>query len=459
MLRTFTVLALAAGCAQAALAQEVSFARTNCSKVCFQARPGQQPFTIAMAVDRAVHNNPNLKAALAGVESARGDETTVGLPLNPSFTTLVFNLNKESTNELYQMVQTFEVGHKRRKRRKVATYGVGIAILSYKDQERRILGFVRTAFIRVLQTLSDVEFADQTLRTFDQFTKERTRGDKAAQLRLANERIDLANELDRAILNVELAKHDLGELIAKPEAWGTSDVDGGLTFVQYDLQLPRLLDTAFAHRPDWQAADMAVEQGKAAVDVAKVNRIWNVNFGPTLSHVSGIPNDGVGFVVSTTPQIFNHQQGEIHKQEAELVRSRENRRRTEYAVQREVRRAFDQFRVNRKIVHDYLDQYLENSQTALNGIQSLFRAGKMTVTDYLDALRAYRRIHFGYRQALAEYLNAVNNLDVACGYPVAEVDGALVLKASQRTEASQMPEPIVNPLPLQRQPGVSGTYR
>ncbi|MBI4865055.1 MAG: TolC family protein [Candidatus Riflebacteria bacterium] len=399
-------------------------------KIQFKSRPGQKKLTIDMVIQKALAQNPGIKEALAAVGMAEGGRVTAGLIPNPSLVGVFLNLNRDVSSHTYQLLQTIETGGKRAKRVRVADCDVAAARFELDNRVRLVVGLARRGFIRVLQALSDTECAERTLRSFDDLSGgglSSAEKEGGPALRVANERLDLQNELERAVLAVEVVKHDLSELLGEPAIWDESDVDGGMYYISTDLQLEQLRKTAFANRPDWKLANVLVDQATSRLKLTKAQRAWNVNVGPAVTHVDGNSDLGVGLVVSTQPQLFDRFQGEIAKDKKNIERIDANRRRVELAIERELRTLFDRYRVVKKIVQSYRDRYLKDSVLALNTSQAAYQKRSISATDYLDTLRTYRRIQIGYRGALAEYMLALSDVDVACAAEVVRLEPVLTL--------------------------------
>lgn len=400
----------------------------------FQARPGRRPLTLVEVLEIVRKENADLGSARRVIEVAQGGRTSAGLRPNPSVTAIGFDMNKEIASHAVSLTHTFETGDKRQRRAAVADLDVQVARLALEDTERVVVASSRRTFITVLRAISDLEFAIQTIRNYDTVTALRaaTESDQAAAgtgqlIRISNERLDLENELDRAALNVELAKHDLGELMARPTLWGRTDVDGGLEFVPTDFQFDELHQLAFEHRPDWKRSEIEVRQAYARLRLAEAGKYWNVNIGPQFSGFDGGPAEGIGAFLNFSPQVFNHQQGEVQREKANVERVLEVQRQVKLRIEKEVRKEFDRYRINSKILKNYLTRYLDDTRTALEHAQVAFSQGQISITDFLDTLRVYRAVNSGYRAALASYLISINDLNFVVGAELVSIDEAVTL--------------------------------
>lgn len=401
----------------------------------FQARPGRRVMTLVEVLDIVRKDNADLGAARHSIEVASGGRITASLRPNPNVTAIGFDLNKTKSSHAVSLTHTFETGDKRQRRTAVADLDVQIAKFVLEDTERVILAATRRTFITVLRAISDLEFGIQTLRNYDILTAMRDSATGGAPtdegngqlIRISNERLDLENELDRAALAVELSKHDLGELMAQPTLWAHTDVDGGLEFVPTDFVFDELHTLAFENRPDWKRIELEVRQAYARLRLAEAGKYWNVNIGPQFSGADSGPAEGIGAFLNFSPQVFNRNQGEVEREKANVARVLEVQRQVRLRIEKELRKEFDRYRTNSKILKNYLTRYLDDTRSALQQAEVAFSQGRLPITDFLDTLRVYRSVNSGYRAALAAYLISINDLNFVVGTELISIDEAVTL--------------------------------
>ena len=81
----------------------------------------------------------------------------------------------------------------------------------------------------------------------------------------------------------------------------------------------------------------------------------------------------------------------------------------------DVRDAFEGLRANDQIVVLYRSGYLDEARQSRDITEYAYRHGAASLLDFLDAERSYRANQLGYRQALASYLLALEQLREAVG--------------------------------------------
>ena len=70
---------------------------------------------------------------------------------------------------------------------------------------------------------------------------------------------------------------------------------------------------------------------------------------------------------------------------------------------------------NARIAHLYKSTYLEVAKKSRDISEYAYRRGGLALLDFLDAERTYRATQLAYRQAVAAYLTALEQLRQAVG--------------------------------------------
>jgi cobalt-zinc-cadmium efflux system outer membrane protein len=70
---------------------------------------------------------------------------------------------------------------------------------------------------------------------------------------------------------------------------------------------------------------------------------------------------------------------------------------------------------NDKVVALYLSGYLDEAKQDRDISEYAYKRGAASLLDFLDAERSYRAVQLAYRQALASYLTALEQLREAVG--------------------------------------------
>ena len=81
----------------------------------------------------------------------------------------------------------------------------------------------------------------------------------------------------------------------------------------------------------------------------------------------------------------------------------------------DVEDAYEGLRTNDQVVQLYRSGYLDEAQQDRDISQYAYQRGAASLLDYLDAERSYRATQLAYRQSLAAYLLALEQLREAVG--------------------------------------------
>jgi len=147
--------------------------------------------------------------------------------------------------------------------------------------------------------------------------------------------------------------------------------------------------------------------------LAKADSKQDLTVSANYSHVNGI--NGASFYMSIPLAIFNRNQGEIARTRYALTQAQESAKQTTNQVATDVHDAYYIVQTNDQIVQLYLSGYLAEAQADRDIAEYSYQRGAASLLDFLDAERNYRATQLSYRQVLASYLTAVEQLREAVG--------------------------------------------
>jgi outer membrane protein, heavy metal efflux system len=111
----------------------------------------------------------------------------------------------------------------------------------------------------------------------------------------------------------------------------------------------------------------------------------------------------------------NRNQGEIARTRYAITQSQESEKAAGEHVMTDVYDAYWGLRTNDQVVQLYRSGYLTEAQADRDIAEYAYQRGAASLIDFLDAERSYRTTQRSYRQALASYLLAVEQLREAIG--------------------------------------------
>ena len=142
---------------------------------------------------------------------------------------------------------------------------------------------------------------------------------------------------------------------------------------------------------------------------------WTLDDGRPDLTVSGAYSRSGGFNTATVGvsiplPVFDRNQGEVARTRAAVVPAEEQRAAVTGQVMTDVKDSYEGLGQTDRIVSYCRSGYLDIAQRSRDISQYAYKRGGTSLFDFLDAERSYRATELGYRQALAAYLLALEQL-------------------------------------------------
>jgi len=170
---------------------------------------------------------------------------------------------------------------------------------------------------------------------------------------------------------------------------------------------------ALKERSDYRAAQLGVTAANSQISLAKANAKVDVNGTYDFTHVSG--ENAASIFASFELPIFNRNQGEIARTRYALTQAQEQEQAASDTVLSDVANAYEAVRNNDSVVQLYTSGYLKQAQDSRDISEYAYKRGAASLLDFLDAERSYRSVQLAYRQTLASYMTALEQLKEAVG--------------------------------------------
>src|SRR6201987_1565038 len=397
------------------------------------AASGQNTTRISLdqAIDLALAHNHSIKASRTLILQNEAQEITANLRPNPTlgFDTQfvpIFSPQDFSADNLNATQQfdigigyLFERGHKRQRRLQAARDQTAVTRAQVADSERTLAFNVGQQFVNVLLAESTLQFAMEDLKGFQQTVEISEAQLKAGfigegdYLKIKLQLLQFQTDVSSARLARVQALVGLRELLGYDAVPADFDVVGDLAYQPMKANLENLQAQALRERPDFRAAELGITAAKSQVLLAKANAKVDVNGTYDFSHVAGETTGSV-FANFELP-IFNRNQGEIARTTHALTQAQEQEQSASDTVLSDVANAYEAVRSNDEVVQLYTSGYLKQAQDSRDISEYAYKRGAASLLDFLDAERSYRSIQLAYRQALASYMTALEQLKEAVG--------------------------------------------
>lgn len=387
--------------------------------------------SLDQAIDLALAHNHSIKATRTLVLQNQAQEITANLRPNPTLgadTQFVpffspQDFSGENLDETQQfdigLSYLFERGHKRQRRLQAARDQTAVTRAQITDAERTLAFNVGQQFVSALLAESTLQFALQDLQSFQQTVDIGETQFKAGYigegdyLKIKLQLLQFQTDVSSARLAKVQALVGLREFLGYNAVPADFDVLGDLEYQPLKGKMEDLQMKALRERPDFRAAELGVTAAQSQILLAKANAKVDVNGTYDFTHVSG-ENTASIFANFELP-IFNRNQGEIARTGYALTQAQEQQQAASDTVLSDVANAYEAVRSNDEVVQLYTSGYLKQAQDSRDISEYAYKRGAASLLDFLDAERSYRSVQLAYRQALASYMTALEQLKEAVG--------------------------------------------
>ena len=387
--------------------------------------------SLDQAIDLALAHNHALKATRTLILQNQAQEITANLHPNPilgvdSQFIPVFNPQDFTADNLNQDQQfdlgigyLFERGRKRQRRLQAARDQTAVTRAQVTDAERTLAFNVGQQFVSVLLAESTLQFALEDLKGFQRTVDLSELQHKAGfiaegdLLKIKLQLLQFQTDVSSARLARVQALVGLRELLGYDAVSSNFDVLGNLEYQPLTATLEDLQTRALRDRPDLRAAVLGITAAKSQVLLAKANGKVDVTGTLDYSHVDG--QSGLSVFASFPLPVFDRNQGEIARTTYAVTQTQEQQQATSDMVLSDVSDAYEAVHSNDEVVRLYTSGYLQQAQDSRDISQYAYQRGAASLLDFLDAERSYRATQLAYRQALASYMTALEQLKEAVG--------------------------------------------
>ena len=390
------------------------------------------------ALEIALANNPQLKAARNEIEIMEADKVEASKRLNPAFSAYfedyrlfhsemgAFFQTQEITVRLDQEIETSG-------KRKLRTQAAELKSQAQKAQTdnvvRALVLDVRRAYFQAVLAQSNLESAQTTLQEIDRVIElNRTRFDQGdisgAELkRVEVERLRFVEDVFASKLALANAKSMLLLLFGLPQANPSFKLSESLTGagrpsiqaegIPQPSPYPELERRALANRPEVIASKF--EQKRADTETLHQRALRSPNITISGGYKRNLLDNTVVFGVTLPLKLFNKNEGGIAKAAAEKARADNLAAHTRSQILLDVQKAYNSTEINRQRVEYIEKESIQKAEESRQIVLTAYRLGEIDLIHLLDAERAFRETRKTYNQALYEYRMSLYELGNAIG--------------------------------------------
>jgi cobalt-zinc-cadmium efflux system outer membrane protein len=392
---------------------------------------GPVRITLDDAIQLALKHNHNLLAAQTTIQQDESLETQANLRPNPSifadweylplFTPSMWTGSylQTSTEADLGLTYLFERGKKRQHRLQAAKDVTAQARSLVADNERTLTFNVASQFFIVQLAESTLELATKDVDSFrktvdiSEFQWKAGGMSEGDFLMIKIQLLQYESDYQQAILAKDQGLDDLRNMLGYDSVPADYDVDGLFDYTPLNAKLEDLQMQALQDRPDLRAAQQGVTAATSQWELQKAEGKVDVTGQANYSHVNSINTATV--YVSVPLPVFNRNQGNVAQAQYAITQTQEQEKATSEQVLTDVHDAYGGLKENDAIINLYRTGYLDAAVKDRDIEEFAYRHGGASLLDWLNAERNYRATELGYRQALASYLTALEQLREAVG--------------------------------------------
>jgi cobalt-zinc-cadmium efflux system outer membrane protein len=420
------------------LAVAVSIAALPLVRSHAQSMPPAGDVTVEQLVARAVGENPDIQAAQADVQAARGRLVQAGLRPNPMLELGGQKSLGTDSNVMVGVTVPLDLNGRKEGRVGVAERDLVMKQAQAADRERRLRADVRMKAADVLGARRDLEVTDDLLRV----------NREALELVGERARRGAVPSLEESLLLVEVNRLDASRRMLESRvevftlqlkaltAWPSESplrLTGTLGEPLAPIDRSGGIARALERRSDLRVAQADAAMARAKVLKEQAEGRWdasiNVNYQRQdfgFGGLSGITDRGgtraiqdvfhyFGGNMTITLPVRNQNQGNVAAARAETAAAD---RRVELAVltiRQEVDSAFTQYEAAQRSLEIYARGVREVARQNLDVVRQSYDLGRGTLLDVIAEQRRYIEVEMGYTDVLKQVYAAAVDIERAVG--------------------------------------------
>jgi outer membrane protein, heavy metal efflux system len=394
---------------------------------------GPVRITLDQAIEMALRHNHTLQAARTTIQQNQAAEITANLRPNPTLFTdweylpilsrpqgqTVAEYLQGSTEGDIGLSYLIERGNKRARRLEAARSTTAVTRSQVADNERTTAFQVGSFFINAQLAESTLELAQNDLKSFQDsvdISEIRFKDGAISEndyLKIKLQLLQFQTDVQQASLARAQALSDLRQQLGYDSVPADYDVVGEFEYRPLVVTLAELQAKAIQNRPDLRVAVLGITAANSQYSLAKANGKQDPTISANYSHVNGISAATWSFTIPLV--IFDRNQGNIAQTRIGIRQAEEQQKAANGQVLTDVKDAYEALQESAKIAQLFRSSYLDVAKNSRDISEYAYRRGALALLDFLDAERSYRSTQLAYRQVVAAYLTAMEQLRQAVG--------------------------------------------
>ncbi len=320
------------------------------------------------------------------------------------------------------MSQLILLGGKRARGTEVAGLDRDLAAWDYETKRMDVLTRVAQAFVEVLRAQEGLALTNDLMalaKRVVEAVSARVRAGKVSPVEEIRARVTLASvriEQARAARELEAARKRLAA------TWGSTTPRFKTAHGKLDqiLAIPTLeeLIRRLTQNPDLARWATELAQRQATIDLEQSRAIPDLTVSLGVTQFTDSNDSALVAGVSIPLPVLNRNQGNITAAHQRLSKAMEERRAAEVLISTALNSAYQSLAAAHAEVTALRQEVHPGAQSAIEAVSRGYRLGKFGFLDVLDAQRTLFGAKAQYLQALANYHQAVAEVERLIGEPV-----------------------------------------
>lgn len=382
---------------------------------------GAESLTVQQAVDIALRQNPDLRAAGNETDAARAGERGARALANPEILVAPTVAGTAGSDSAVLVTQPLELNGQRAVRTRIARFEVAAIQAAYSITERDLIRSVRQTYWDVAQAANLVDLNRENAKLAEALYQAALRqrdvgaAPGAQVIKSGVELTRARQEMSRAESELSQAKARLNTLLGRPPETAFDPSDP-LIFTPLTADRAKMRSSAEANRPELAEAQASLCARQAEVRAVEVRRRPDIALLARQETFGG--DAGVAIGVTLPLLDWGSVRADRGKAQDKAIAQSRRVESVRNTVNLEVDSALREVSRTEALIREYQQGVISQAEQLAQMAQKGFEAGATSYLEVLEAQRTLKAVRTEYYAALADHLKTIAQLEWATGTPV-----------------------------------------
>jgi cobalt-zinc-cadmium efflux system outer membrane protein len=379
---------------------------------------GDRTLTLSEFEEIALQNNPTLAAAAARMSAAEGRQLQAGLLPNPQLGYHAMEMGNLGTagQQGGFIRQRIVTGGKLRLDRQIAGTEVDERHFQLHAQQQRVLSDLRSRFYATLVAQRRVELTQELGAIADDLVRS-TRLLLEGRQTSENTFLQAEIEAEESHILLENARNDSGQAWRRLAAVAglptvestrlTGDISGDVAQYEWEDAYAMVLDA----NPELAAARARAERSRLVITRARREVVPDLDVMVSLRHINPTSSDTTSVLAGMPIPIFDRNQGNVMRAQAEAVAAEREVARIELDIQDRLAVTFRRYANARHQAERYKSRILPRAQRSLDLVRNAYQEGRVEYLTLINSQQKFIRVNLAYLDSVGELWDSVAKLE------------------------------------------------